>query len=466
MRKLLIILFLAAQTTFAQHIGFNGSGFFENYDADVEQYLTDLNAPFTIRFPGGSISKFHDPYNVRKGWGLSEQSIRHWFETTGFDEDGNGMEKWLRKAEEQPDHSYMDDLIALQKKFPQMQVLWVLNVLNSTPEANMQAIRYLMQNGVRIVGVEAGNEVYGKYASFDEYVHDFEPVFKQVRKEFPEIKLALIVGANLNRKELVRWNDAMAQYKGDFDAVVPHYYYTARELGDAYDMIPLRTNYDPAKENKDLCKAYEKAAELLAQHDLLGDGCRYLQQKFPGKEIWITEWNTKPSEMLNNTILNGIWQFDQLMKIPAMAEYLIIHNGVSPDKYGMISKTNKYDSDPHTMIRRIGYFAFQLASEARGAEEWKNGSVPASVPAAKGTYRYYFTNTGSAWEGTLQAPKGMTASMQIHFVSGKHLYSGSGTTGYMGKGSVKSYEVTGITRKPFEGHIPANAFGYVEVVVK
>lgn len=465
MRKLIFILVLGVQSTFAQHIGFNGSGLFENYDADVEQYLAELNAPFTIRFPGGSISKFHDPYNVRKGWGLSETSIKNWFETTGFDEDGNGMEKWLRKAEEQPAHSYMEDLIAMQKRFPNMQVLWVLNVLNSTPEANIQAIRYLKQHGVNIVGVEAGNEVYGKYASFDEYIPDFEPVFKAIRSEFPEIKLGLIVGANLGRKELVRWNDAMAQYKGDFDAVVPHYYYTARELGEAYDMIPLRKEFDPEGKNDDLCRAYDKAAELLMEkNDLLGDGCRYLQQKFPGKEIWITEWNTKPSEMLNNTILNGQWQFQQLIEIPKMAEYLIIHNGVSPDKYGMISKTNKYDSDPHTMIRRMGYFAYQLAYEARDAKAISEKNVPNLSKAQKGVYRYYFTNTQAAYSADVQLPAG--AESKIHYVAGKHLYSGCGTTGYMGKGSVKSHEVKGINRSGFTGTIPAYSFGYVEVVVR
>ena len=54
-------------------------------------------------------------------------------------------------------------------------MLYVLNVLNSTPEANMQAIRYLVQNGVRVTGVEAGNEIYGKYSSFDEYAKISNP---------------------------------------------------------------------------------------------------------------------------------------------------------------------------------------------------------------------------------------------------------------------------------------------------
>ncbi len=465
MRKLLFIILLGVQVAQAQNLGFNGSGMFENYDADVEQYLVDLNAPFTIRFPGGSISKFHDPYNVKRGWGLSESNIKQWFETTGFDEDGNGLEKWLRKAEEQPAHSYLDDLIALQKKFPNMQVLWVLNVLNSTPEANMQAIRYLMSNGVNIVGVEAGNEVYGKYASFSEYIPDFEPVFAMIRKEYPKIKLGLIVGANLGRNDIVRWNDAMAGYKGDFDAVIPHYYYTARELGEAYDMIPLRNEFDPAKSNDDLCRAYDKAATLLLEeNDLLGDGCRYLQQKFPGKEIWITEWNTKPSEMLNNTILNGQWQFSQLIEISKMAEYLIIHNGVGPDKYGMISKSNKYDSEPNEMIRRMGYFAYKLASEARDAKPMSAQNIPNLSKSAKGTYKYYFTNTGEAYTADFHIPAG--AAIKIHAVAGKHLYSGCGTTGYMGKGSVKSYEVKGINRSDFNNTIPAYSFGYVEVEVR
>ena len=95
MKKLFFLLAMSTQVLFAQNIGFNGAGLFENYDRDVEQYLVDLNQPFTIRFPGGSISKFHDPYNVRRGWGMSAENIKDWFQRTGFDEDGNGMEKWV-----------------------------------------------------------------------------------------------------------------------------------------------------------------------------------------------------------------------------------------------------------------------------------------------------------------------------------------------------------------------------------
>ena len=461
MKKLLILLAFFGTVVKAQNLGFNGSGFFENYNAEVEQYLVDMNQPFTIRVPGGAISKFHDPANVKKGWGMTEANVKTWFDKTGFDEDGNGYEKWIRKTEEQPDHSYLDDLIALQKKFPNMQVLYVLNVLNSTPEKNMQAIRYLMKNNVKVVGVEAGNEIYGKYASFDEYVHDFEPIFSMLTKEYPSIKKGLVAGANLSRKELVRWNESMAQYKGDYDAVIFHYYYTKNDLGEAYNMIPLRIKYDENVTNKDLEKAYDKAAELLMQKSMIDNGIDYARDQFGDKAIWITEWNTKPSEMLCNTILNGAWQFREMVEQSEQVEYLLMHNGVSPDKYGMISKGTYADSENATMIRRTGYWAYILASEAQGAQKLVKNEAPKMQVDDDGEICIYFVNMDEAFNYAVDLGKLKATSVTINYVSGKHLYSGSGMTGYMGKGTKPSYEVNGIKREKFTGTIPKNAFGYI-----
>lgn len=466
MKKLLILILLYANVAIGQNLGFSGTGFFENYDADVEQYLLDMHQPFVLRVPGGAISKFHDPANVKKGWGMTEKSVKDWFEKTGFDEDGNGLEKWLRKTSEQPDHSYMDDLIALQKKFPDMQVLYVLNVLNSTPEANMQAIRYMMKNGVRIVGVEAGNEVYGRYASFDEYVNDFSPIFKMLDKEYPDIKKGLVAGANTTRKDIVQWNEALAAYKGDYDAVILHYYYTQRELGEAYDMIPLRSAYDPNKENKELEKAYDKAAELLLSKQLLKDGIAYARDQFGAKPIWITEWNTKPSEMLSNTVLNAAWQFREMVMYNEQLEFFLIHNGVSPDKYGLISKANKVDSDNHDMIRRTGYWAYILASEAQGGKPLNKTGAQNLQVDADGEICLYFTNMDEAYNLALDLSKLNGATVTINYVSGKHKYSAGGFAGYMGKNSVPSYEINGIKRETYNGTIPKNSFGYILIKTK
>lgn len=462
MKKLLFLLAFVSTAACAQQIGFNGAGFFENYSPDVETWIRDLQVPFTLRVPGGSISKFTDPYTVRKGWGMTEDNIRDWFAHSGFDEDGSGLDKWLRKASEQPDHSYMDDLIQLQKECPQMTVLYVLNILNSTPEKNMDAIRYLMQNGVRIVGVEAGNEVYGKYKSFDDYRKDFEPLFTMLRKEYPDIKKGLVAGANISRGDLQRWNRDLANYKGDYDAVILHYYYTQRELGDAYSMIPDDMTYTPGTYNAVLDNAFRKAYQEMMQKDILGDGVAYAKKTFPGKEIWITEWNTKPADKLNNTLLNGAWQFKEMVALRGQVAYLLMHNGVGPDKYAMISRKTKFDDAGTSMVRRVAYWSFELASSEHDGIECKPGGNYALQPGADGKAYLYFINLDKAYNPSVHYGDNTLQSASIHYISGKFLYSSAGVTGFMGKGQEPSYEIQGIQSGVFDGTVPENAYGYIE----
>lgn len=345
MKKYLCALLLSYSSLYSQNLGFNGAGFFENYDEDAIQWLHDWEQPFTLRVPGGAISKFHDPYNNRNGWGMSEESVKNWFNTVGFDEDGQGLDKWLRKTSEQPNRSFMDDLIKLQKEFPEMTVIYVLNVLNSTPEANMQALRYMIKGGVNITGVEAGNEVYGKYSSFDEYVKDFEPVFKMVRKEFPKIKTALCAAPMKGIKERDAWNLQMSKYKGDYDAAIVHFYYTGKEMKEAYSSMPEKLVMNDEKINTKLDAAYRLASNTIMENNLFTHHIEEAKKLFPGKSIWITEWNTKPSDVFNNTILNGAWQFKSMIDYRDDVEYLCVHNGVGPDKYGLISRKNKLDSE-------------------------------------------------------------------------------------------------------------------------
>lgn len=460
MRKLLIILLLLNAGLQAQNLGFNGAGFFENYNADVAKWLNDWGQPFTIRVPGGAISKFHDPYNNRKGWGMSDENIRTWFSKDGFDEDGQGLDKWLGKADAQPDHSYMDDLIKLQKEFPEMKVIYVLNVLNSNTEANMNALRYMIKGGVNIVGAEAGNEVYGKYSSFEAYAQDFEPLFKSIRKEFPKIELAVCAAPMKNIKERDEWNRQMSAYKGDYDAAIMHIYYVQKDIPEAYNKMPDKVVTDENKENMQLSDAFHLAAEALMQNKLFLNHLDQAERLFPGKKLWITEWNTKPSDVFNNTILNGAWQFETMVAFRSRIEYLCLHNGVSPDKFGMISRSNKLDSEKTPLVKRVGYWAYQLAAEAGNAKElqWDKSY---KLQSTSGNTTYYFTNMKDAYKPSIDYGNTEASSATIHYVSGKYIYSSAGWAGYMGKGTKPGYEVKGIKVEKFSGTIPANSFGYV-----
>lgn len=465
MKKYLFALVLMWQSAYTQNLGFNGTGFFENYDADAIKWLHEWNQPFTIRVPGGAISKFHDPYNNRNGWGMSEDVIKDWFNSVGFDEDGQGVDKWVNKASMQPDHSYMDDLVNLQKEFPEMTVIYVLNVLNSTPEANMQALRYMIQRGVNIVGVEAGNELYGKYASFSEYAKDFEPIFEMVKKEFPAIKTAICAAPMKGQKEKDYWNEQMSKYIGAYDAAIIHFYYTAKDIQDAYSSMPEKQEMQDAKLNSALDKSYRLAAKTLMENQLFTHHIEEAKRLFPGKSIWITEWNTKPSDVFNNTILNGAWQFKSMIEYRYNVDYLCVHNGVGPDKYGMISRKNKLDSTSGLLVRRMGYWAYQLASEAGNAKEiQKQKSYLIEIPDDESSECMYFTNFEDAWKPDFKLEN--VSSATIHFVSGKYIYSSSGWAGFMGKGTNASYEVSGIKVETFTGTIPKNSFGYIEFVKK
>jgi hypothetical protein len=463
MKKLLVILLFLSSLAQAQNLGFNGTGFFENYDADAIRWLHEWNQPFTIRVPGGAISKFHDPYNNRHGWGMSKESVTNWFNTVGFDEDGQGLDKWLRKTEEQPDHSFMDDLIQLQKEFPEMQVIYVLNILNSTPEANMQALRYMISGGVKIVGVEAGNEVYGKYANFTEYAKDFEPVFRLVKNEFPGIKTAICAAPMKGIAQRDAWNKQMSTYKGAYDAAIVHFYYTRKELEDAFAAMPDKVVLQQGKLHSQLDKAYRLAVNTLMENQLFTHHITEAKRLFPGKEVWITEWNTKPSDVFNNTLLNGAWQMQSMIEYRDDVAYLCVHNGVGPDKYGLISRKNKFDSANTQLVRRVGYWAFQLASEAGSAEKIVEGkSYKIQIPDNETNECLYFTNFDEAYVPDIEYKN--VSSATIHYVHGKYIYSSSGWAGYMGKGTSPSYEINGIKVERFTGTIPANSFGYIEFV--
>lgn len=52
MRKQLLWIVFLPLTTLAQHLGFNGAGFFENSNEEVIRYMQSWTGDFTIRVPG------------------------------------------------------------------------------------------------------------------------------------------------------------------------------------------------------------------------------------------------------------------------------------------------------------------------------------------------------------------------------------------------------------------------------
>ena len=109
----------------AQNIGFNGAGFFENQTNQSDEWLEELN-PFVLRVPGGAIAKYANPSPERGGWGLDStivDSITTMYKSKDEEQTDDALEKWYRKTANQPEDSYLDRLIALQVRFPEMRVI-------------------------------------------------------------------------------------------------------------------------------------------------------------------------------------------------------------------------------------------------------------------------------------------------------------------------------------------------------
>ena len=434
----------------AQVIGMNGAGFFENYSIEADEYLAELG-PFALRLPGGAISKFADPYNYRSGWGMTEENIQTWFDSTGFDEDGSGLDKWLRKASDQPDRSYMDDLADLQVKFPEMQIIWVLNVMNSTPEANLNALRYMIGRGVNITVVEAGNEVYGKYANFEEYRQDFEPLFNQIAVEFPDIKKSICL-APTDRREYTAWNNAIKSYHGNYDMGTLHFYLSEKYIPQSFALLPEKKVIDYSAPDAELTACFNQYLYDSRSHFNTLDSIISICQGFiPGKEVIITEFNCKPSEAFCGTLANANYIFNQTSNQRYKVGYLCIHNGIGPDHYPIIGRKLKQDLTDKNLIRRPEYFALQLSQSLY----YQNVDTL--------DYVFTFDNLGgdaytpaTNFDSTFRLD-----SVIIFYLTGQYLYSSSGAIGLMNKNQPPTApEITGISIQK-GSEIPANAFGYI-----
>ena len=306
----------------AQNIGFNGAGFFENQTAQSDEWLEELN-PFVLRVPGGAIAKYANPSPERGGWGLDStivDSITTMYKSKDEEQTDDALEKWYRKTANQPEDSYLDRLIALQVRFPEMRVIYAANIYIE-PELAIQPIEYLLLNGVNIVVVEMGNESYSQVKhDFEEYVSKMEGLRSLVRALGVPVSHPAAPSGTRSRKDHEQWNESLANYnamRGDW--ITFHPYYDGREFPSLQGSI-------------DTVGAFNEIASFDFAEQFLE-----MKAGFPSAGGYIvTESNSQPSRLIGDTDLNG-YLIKRLLEVGGQEfDFFCIHNGVSPDVYGFI----------------------------------------------------------------------------------------------------------------------------------
>ena len=77
----------------------------------------------------------------------------------------------------------------------------------------MGAIQTLLDSGVNIISIVAGNETfYSYYYDWERYLHDFEPLLKECEKRWPNIPRLICIGQELERKDHIQWNKKLIEY--------------------------------------------------------------------------------------------------------------------------------------------------------------------------------------------------------------------------------------------------------------
>lgn len=440
--------------------GSNGEGFFQNYDSISEQWYFEANPNAVLRLPSGGRCKFMRPFTVRKGWGMDSATVNKYFDDGGKDEDDADRNTVLTKVAQQPEFSYMDELINLQKRHPNSKVIWVCNIHTADTTELINAINYMMKGGVKFIGFEIGNEVYSQFNTFAEYITRATPFITAIRKHYPGKKISLPCANFGGRTVQINWHNDLKAYTGDYDAITVHFYPNEIILGSAYDQLPAKGNY--TYPNQQLQNGFTTAFNILMGSDgSINNWISQAQAINTKKEIWVTEFNTKPSNEICNTWLNSAWQFKQFINSKTTAKIVTVHNGISADIYGMICKAQPTDAVNTALVKRTGLFAYTLANEILQQSTEITGAAAQYTITKPGTYTFYYINGDQPEYKPQIIANGFNVNVISHrYVTGNYLYSSAGNTGWMNKQTPPSYEISEIKTTATDT-IKTISYGYI-----
>ena len=316
---ILIVLMLIATCSYGQ-VGLNGAGFFENRTEQSDEWLNEVSGEWVLRVPGGAIAKYAVPAPDRGGWGMDSATVDSiTFKYKSFEEEQTNdiLGKWYRKTANQPEHSYLDELIEFSQSFD-VKVIWVLN-LYIDPQLAILPVEYLLLNGVDIIGVEMGNE------SYSQVDHDFFEYSKRVDMVAPMVRaLGLKVyhpaapSGTRFRPDHNSWNIQLNEMYGN-EGVVFHPYFDKREFPALAE--PVDTTLAFGQIN-----AFDFDAFWSDLRGLFPEAVSYI----------VTETNSQPARLIGGTDLNARLVERILETGKENLDVICLHNGVSPDIYGII----------------------------------------------------------------------------------------------------------------------------------
>ncbi|MCP4121105.1 MAG: hypothetical protein GY751_05075 [Bacteroidetes bacterium] len=202
-------------------------------------------------------------------------------------------------------------------------------------QENMDAIAYLMNRGVDLVGIELGNELY-TYAEFtsiftigtaiDKYLSLANAYSSAINQAYPNLKIGVPVAIHRGYGNIF-WNEKM-QAAEFADGVIPHEY--ERKVYSSCDPDVGQVSYFDCAQS---------TIDLFFETDFEATVNEYLGL-YPNKEIWLTEWGMSQPQGISNTLFDAYFVFkywNKLMELeksyPGKITYTNRHNLVTGGYY-------------------------------------------------------------------------------------------------------------------------------------
>ena len=346
--------------------GFNTNMITGDYgylDPDFVELTRGL-APKTLRFPGGTVGNF---YHWEVG-GFFENEMAS---TLNLKLNQRNRGNYVKLQRRRNGKILFDDFMQLCDTLKITPVV-VVNLWTGSPEESAAWVRYTEDKGYGVKHWELGNEYYlphylNKYPTAGAYIKGAKKHAAAMKAVNPDIRVSVCatpIGFHkegwLVKTQQRKWDEDLAADISFFDAYTVHVY--------AYKAIRKK-------------EIEEMRGYLMGWiHFAVPEALEYYEKLFPGKEMWITEWNiANPANRVANTQLHAMYVGDFFLKMLAMPNvtqanfHVIAGTGKGFPVFSPITPVNpktfwKYggepDSDFGKTIRRAVYPAFQLIGEA------------------------------------------------------------------------------------------------------
>lgn len=281
-----------------------------------------------LRFPGGTRGNFYD------------------WRTGRIRPAGRAGSEPVERGRPVP----MDDFMS-RARSAGASVSYVLDITDS-PASIRQLARHWKKTNAPVRWVEMGNEYYSRdqirsIGGPAGYLEKARQALRALRAGGYEGPVGLVVAPEgvLGGGDSITfriWNRILAASDlSGFNAIVLHYYPRTEQVG--------------------FRRVYKEGPSNL--RSVIGN----LRKRFPGKQIWITEWNLGPPA--NAPQFNTMWHalFDLRMMKAMLDSHveLAFYHVLTGRGWELLGPASQHGGSVANLSRRVPYFAFQMVDEAR-----------------------------------------------------------------------------------------------------